>query len=44
MAPKNVEILHTIDVPDQKTEKYGGPDDPDSVVLMFPSDDATEIT
>lgn len=41
IAPKNVEILHTIEVPDQYVN-YG--DDPDSVVLMFPSEEAVEIT
>lgn len=45
MAPDNVEILHTIDVPEQRTAEYAGEDDdPDSVVLMFPSDNAQEIT
>ena len=41
LAPNQVEILHTLDVPDQ-TAGYG--EDPNAVVLMFPSDDATEIT
>ena len=40
IAPENVEILHAIEVPDQ-TLKYG--DDPDAVVLMFPSDQAVEV-
>lgn len=40
IAPDNVEILHTVDIPDQ-TKEYG--DDPDAVVLMFPSDDAVEV-
>jgi DTW domain-containing protein YfiP len=45
IAPDNVEILHTVDVPEQRTPKYAGEnDDYDSVVLMFPSDDATEIS
>jgi len=45
LAPDNVDILHTIDVPEQRTELYGGAeDDYDSVVLMFPSDDAKNIS
>ena len=45
MAPDNVEILHTIDVPEQRTKEYAGDDDdPDSVVLMFPADNAQELT
>ena len=45
LAPDNVEILHTIDVPEQRTEKYASKeDDPGSVVLMFPAETAQEIT
>ena len=33
--------MHTVDVPDQ-TAGYG--DEYGSVVLMFPADDATEVT
>ena len=40
LAPDNVEILHTIEVPELLKEG----EDPDSVVLMFPSDHATEIS
>lgn len=48
LAPDNVEIIHTIEVPetvrrgkdDEKAEEF----DPDSVVLMFPSDTAVEIS
>ena len=35
IAPKNVEILHTIDVPENLITE--------DTVLMFPSDSATEI-
>mmetsp|Transcript_8543 Transcript_8543/g.14406 ORF Transcript_8543/g.14406 Transcript_8543/m.14406 type:complete len:90 (+) Transcript_8543:394-663(+) len=38
--------MHTIDVPEQRTEKYrneAGEEDHDSVVLMFPSDTAVNI-
>jgi len=46
LAPENVDIMHTIDVPEQRTEKYrneAGEEDHDSVVLMFPSDTAVNI-
>ena len=36
LAPKDVEIVHTIDVPEHLSET--------NTVLMFPSDEATEIT
>lgn len=49
LAPDNVEILHIIEVPEQVTEKYVASDASDqekydSVVLMFPSDDAIEVS
>ena len=52
LAPSNVEIMHTIDVPEsvcrgRDDEKKGEKDeafDPDSVVLMFPSETAVEIS
>ena len=40
LAPENVEILHTIEVPELLKEG----EDPESVVLMFPSEHATEIS
>jgi DTW domain-containing protein YfiP len=40
ISPDNVQILHTVDIPDQRKE-FG--DDPDAVVLMFPSDEAVEV-
>ena len=36
LAPKDVEIIHSIEVPEHLTAE--------KTVLMFPSDDATEIT
>jgi hypothetical protein len=49
LAPNNVEILHSLDAPDLITDKIRSEaeteeDVYDSVVLMFPTDDAKEIT
>lgn len=45
LAPENVEILHTIDVPENVVNQHieDGHLDYDSVVLMFPSENAIEI-